>query len=50
VMAKIEEKAKLWDEAVVRAREEFKTNGVENPSDKTKGYTDRINEIYQSFL
>jgi len=46
--AKLENKSKQWDEAVTRAREEYRQKGIENPNDQTKGYTDRINEIYQS--
>jgi hypothetical protein len=45
---KLENKSKQWDEAVTRAREEYRQKGIENPNDQTKGYTDRINEIYQS--
>ena len=48
INAKLTNKTKLWDEAVIRAREEYKAKGIENPNDKTKGFTDRANEIYQS--
>jgi dCTP deaminase len=46
--ARLEKKQKQWDEAVTKAREEYRQKGIVNPNDQTKGYTDRINKIYQS--
>ena len=42
----IAKRKKEWDSAVDKAREEWKTKGIENPNDETPGYTDRINELY----
>jgi hypothetical protein len=50
VVAHIQNKTELWDRAVETARKEFKEKGIENPTDQTKGYTDRINEIYRSLV
>ncbi len=48
--AKISGKIEAWDKAVKKAREEYREKGIENPNDQTKGYTDRINEIYKDLL
>jgi hypothetical protein len=48
--AKIRGKIDAWDKAVKQARDEYRDKGVENPNGQTKGYTDRINELYQSYL
>ncbi|WP_255805635.1 hypothetical protein [Treponema putidum] len=40
-------KEKEWNEAVIKAQEEYKARGIENPHDGTKGYKDRIREIYK---
>jgi hypothetical protein len=45
--AQIQGKVDAWDKAVNQAREEYRVQGTENPNDQTKGYVDRINEIYQ---
>lgn len=45
--AKIQGKVDAWDNAVDQAREEYRNKGTENPNDQTKGYVDRINDIYQ---
>jgi hypothetical protein len=50
MIAHIENKAEMWDRAVNTARREFGKKGIENPTDQTKGYTDRINEIYQGLV
>jgi hypothetical protein len=47
MIAHIDNKAETWDRAVNTARREFGEKGIENPTDQTKGYTDRINEIYE---
>lgn len=44
--AKVQGKADVWDNSVKQARQEFKSQGKENPNDQTKGYTERINELY----
>lgn len=46
--AMLQKKTAKWNAAVEKAREEFKAKGIENPSDKTAGYTERINELYNS--
>jgi hypothetical protein len=48
--AKIRGKIEAWDKAVKKARDEYRDKGIDNPNDQTKGYTDRINELYQSYL
>jgi hypothetical protein len=48
VVAHIQNKGEMWDRAVETARKEFKEKGIDNPDDQTKGYTERINEIYHS--
>jgi hypothetical protein len=48
--AQIQKKVKVWDSAVKKAREEYREKGTENPNDHTKGYVDRINEIYRTIL
>jgi hypothetical protein len=48
--AEIQGKAGAWDKAVQTAREEWRGKGVENPDDRTPGYTDRINGIYRDIL
>ncbi|WP_255822511.1 hypothetical protein [Treponema putidum] len=40
-------KEKEWNEAIIKAQEEYKARGIENPHDGTKGYKDRIREIYK---
>lgn len=45
-MAMLQKKNEQYNKAVDTARTEFKAKGIENPSDKTKGYVDRINELY----
>jgi hypothetical protein len=47
ILAHIQNKGQLWDKSVEKAREEFKAKGIENPIDNTKGFTDRVNEIYR---
>lgn len=37
-----------YNAAVDKAREEWKAKGVDNPNDKTPGYIERINELYNS--
>jgi hypothetical protein len=47
LLAHIQNKGQLWDKSIEKAREEFKARGIENPTDKTEGFTDRVNEIYR---
>jgi hypothetical protein len=47
MIAHIQNKGQLWDKAVIKAREEFKEKGIDNPHDQTPGYKDRINELYR---
>lgn len=39
--------AKRWNNAVKQATEEFEKKGFKNPDDSTKGFTDRINELFR---
>jgi hypothetical protein len=48
--AQILGKVDAWDAAVKQAREEYRSQGTENPNDQTKGYVDRINEVYRENL
>jgi hypothetical protein len=48
--AKIRGKIDAWDKAVKKAREEYGGKGIDNPNDTTKGYADRINELYRGYL
>ena len=45
-MAHLQKKNEQYNAAVDKARAEWKAKGIENPSDKTPGYIDRINELY----
>lgn len=45
--AQLNGKEKEWNEAVIKAQEEYKARGIENPHDGTKGYKERIREIYK---
>jgi hypothetical protein len=47
-MAKLKGQQKKWGEAVEKAKHEFAERGIKNPSDKTPGYMERINELYNS--
>lgn len=44
--AMLQKKNEQYNNAVDKAREEWKAKGIENPNDKTPGYIDRINELY----
>jgi hypothetical protein len=46
--AAIQGKIDAWDRATKQAQAEWKAKGVENPNDTTKGYLDRINELYNN--
>ncbi len=41
-------RAKKWNNALAKAKEEFKSRGIDNPDDNTKGFTERVNEIFNS--
>lgn len=45
-MALLQKKNEQYNAAVDKARAEWKAKGIENPNDKTPGYIDRINELY----
>lgn len=45
--ARLEGKDREWSGAVSRARKEFEARGVKNPGFKTRGYVERVNEIYR---
>lgn len=40
--------ARKWNNAVKAAKEEYREKGIENPDDSTKGFTERINELYNA--
>ena len=44
--AKIQGKIDAWNKAVQTAKAEWRAKGIENPNDQTKGYSERINELY----
>ncbi|MGL4982248.1 MAG: phage minor head protein [Treponemataceae bacterium] len=47
LIADIDNNGKHWNASIALAKKEFNDKGIENPNDSTKGYTDRIQEIYQ---
>ncbi len=48
LIAESSNRAKKWNNAVKQATKEFEEKGVKNPDDSTKGFTDRIQEIFNS--
>jgi SPP1 gp7 family putative phage head morphogenesis protein len=48
LIAENSNRAKKWNNAVKQATKEFEEKGVKNPDDSTKGFTDRIQEIFNS--
>lgn len=46
LVAEQSKNAKKWNNAVKTAKEEYKEKGIENPDDSTKGFTERIKELY----
>lgn len=46
LVAEQSKNAKKWNNAVKAAKEEYKEKGIENPDDSTKGFTERIKELY----
>ena len=48
LVAEQSKNAKKWNNAVEAARKEYKEKGIENPVDSTKGFTARINELYNA--
>ena len=46
LVAEQSKNAKKWNNAVSAARKEYKEKGIENPDDSTKGFTERIQELY----
>jgi hypothetical protein len=47
---KIQIKIQKWDEAINITNIEFRQKGIDDPKDRTQGYIERINEIYQELL
>ena len=48
--AMLKKRSEDYNKAIDKAREEWKTKGIENPNDKTPGYIDRINELYNGTI
>ena len=48
--AMLQKKNEKYNNAVDKAREEWKEKGIENPNDKTPGYIDHINELYNGAI
>lgn len=48
IVAEKSGKAEKWNNAVKQAKKEFEAKGIENPDDSTKGFTERIQELYNS--
>lgn len=48
LIAESSNRAKKWNNAVKQATKEFEEKGVKNPDDSTRGFTDRIQEIFSS--
>lgn len=48
LVAEQSKNAKKWNNAVKAAKEEYKGKGIENPDDSTKGFTERIKELYNA--
>lgn len=48
IVAENSNRAKKWNSAVKQATEEFEEKGIKNPDDSTKGFTDRINELFNA--
>lgn len=46
MVAENSNRAKKWNDAVRQAKAEYKSQGIENPDDTTKGYIERITEIF----
>jgi|GEM_PF-1238815 len=48
MVAELSKKSEKWNNAVKQAKNEFKEKGIKTPDDSTKGFTDRINELFRS--
>lgn len=46
MVAENSNRAKKWNDAVRQAKAEYKSQGIENPDDSTRGYIERIQAIY----
>ena len=46
MVAELSKKSEKWNNAVKQAENEFKEKGIKTPDDSTKGFTDRINELF----
>jgi hypothetical protein len=48
LLAHVQNHSDLYNNALDQARSEWRAKGVENPNDKTPGFTERINEIFST--
>lgn len=48
--ATVQRRSAQYNASVDQAREEWKAKGIDNPNDKTPGYIDRINELYNGAI
>jgi hypothetical protein len=48
LLAHVQNHSELYNNALDQARAEWRAKGVENPNDKTPGFTERINEIFST--
>ena len=46
LVAELQGKSKKFNEALQETKQEYETKGVQNPNDKTPGFTARVNEKY----
>jgi hypothetical protein len=46
LIAHTKNQSQIYDMAIDTAREEFKKNGIANPTETTPGFTNRVNEIF----
>jgi hypothetical protein len=50
LIAHTQNQTELYNNAIDRAREEFKGKGIDNPNEGTPGFTDRVNELYAATI
>jgi hypothetical protein len=46
LIAKAQQRAERWNDALDQAEQEWKLKGIADPNDQTPGFVDRINELY----
>ena len=46
MVAELSKKSEKWNKRCKTGKNEFKEKGIKNPDDSTKGFTDRINELF----